>query len=219
MKNTLKLLVGSFFIFVCLFLYANNAYAAQSYTVHKGDTLGGIAKIHYGNASAWRTIYQANKTIIKNPNLIRTGWVLTIPDAKKRTEVKSSRSDNSKESSIEFKATAYDLSIESCGKSPDHPEYGITYSGRSIEGMTRQEAACVAVDTDIIPIGSLLLISFDDPEYEVYNNIYQALDTGSGVRDNHIDLFLGDFGSSRASPEVLRFGVTKAKVIVLRDGW
>jgi len=26
-------------------------------------------------------------------------------------------------------ATAYDLSYESCGKTRDHPEYGITYTG------------------------------------------------------------------------------------------
>ena len=51
-----------------------------TYTVQKGDTLSGIAKKFYGDSSKWRIIYNANKDKIKDPNLIRTGWVLTIPD-------------------------------------------------------------------------------------------------------------------------------------------
>ena len=50
-----------------------------TYTVQKGDTLSRIAKEHYGDASQWRKIYEANKERIKNPDLIQPGWVLTIP--------------------------------------------------------------------------------------------------------------------------------------------
>ena len=121
--------------------------------------------------------------------------------------------------SFEFKVTAYDLSIASCGKSSTHPEYGITYSGRSIKGKTRQEAACVAVDPKEIPLGSLILISFDDPFYKQYNGVYQALDIGGGVKGKHVDLFLGDFKSSKENREVWKFGVTKSKVVILRRGW
>ena len=56
--------------------------AAQTYTVAKGDTLSKIAKHFYGNANQWRTIYEANKDRIKNPDLIQVGWVLTIPPKK-----------------------------------------------------------------------------------------------------------------------------------------
>ncbi len=56
--------------------------ATQTYTVAKGDTLSKIAKTFYGNANQWRTIYEANKDRIKNPDLIQPGWVLDIPPKK-----------------------------------------------------------------------------------------------------------------------------------------
>ena len=50
-----------------------------TYTVVKGDTLSRIAKRHYGDASKWRALYEANKDVIKNPDLIQIGWVLKLP--------------------------------------------------------------------------------------------------------------------------------------------
>lgn len=56
--------------------------AARSYTVVKGDSLSRIAKSLYGNAGKWHTIYDANKAVIgSNPDLIKPGQVLTIPEA------------------------------------------------------------------------------------------------------------------------------------------
>lgn len=52
---------------------------SKTYTVKKGDCLWHIAKALYGNGSDYRTIYNANKDIIKNPNLIYPGQVLKIP--------------------------------------------------------------------------------------------------------------------------------------------
>jgi LysM repeat protein len=51
----------------------------QTYTVVRGDTLSGIARRFYGDASLYGKLAAANG--IKNPNLIRVGQVLTIPDA------------------------------------------------------------------------------------------------------------------------------------------
>jgi nucleoid-associated protein YgaU len=51
----------------------------KTYTVVKGDSLSRIAKREYGDASKWRTIYEANKDLIKNPDLIYPGQVLKIP--------------------------------------------------------------------------------------------------------------------------------------------
>jgi LysM repeat protein len=60
---------------------AAEAEAAQrTYVVKKGDTLSGIAKKVYGKAGRWPEIFEANKDIIQNPNLIRPGWELRIPD-------------------------------------------------------------------------------------------------------------------------------------------
>lgn len=53
----------------------------QTYTVVKGDSLSKIAKQFYGNASQWRKIYEANKDLIKNPDLIHPGQTFRIPDA------------------------------------------------------------------------------------------------------------------------------------------
>ena len=51
----------------------------QSYTVVSGDSLSKIAKHFYGDASKWNGIWEANKTHIKNPDLIQVGQVLNIP--------------------------------------------------------------------------------------------------------------------------------------------
>jgi nucleoid-associated protein YgaU len=51
-----------------------------THTVVPGDTLSGIAKKYYGKAARWPEIYEANKGIIKDPNLIYPGQVFVIPD-------------------------------------------------------------------------------------------------------------------------------------------
>ena len=49
------------------------------YVVQSGDTLSAIALRTYGNASLWPAIYQANRTLIANYNLIYPGQRLTVP--------------------------------------------------------------------------------------------------------------------------------------------
>jgi LysM repeat protein len=52
--------------------------AATTYTVRSGDSLSSIAA-KFGIAD-WHTLYNANVRVIgSDPNLIRAGWVLTIP--------------------------------------------------------------------------------------------------------------------------------------------
>jgi len=53
---------------------------ARRYTVRPGDTLSSIALRFYGSRSRWPAIFQANKAVIKNPDAIFPGEVLTIPD-------------------------------------------------------------------------------------------------------------------------------------------
>jgi nucleoid-associated protein YgaU len=52
---------------------------AQFHTVVKGDTLGKIAKLYYGNAMKYPEIFEANKPMLKDPDLIYPGQVLRIP--------------------------------------------------------------------------------------------------------------------------------------------
>ena len=53
--------------------------AGKTYTVVKGDSLSKIAKREYGDASKWHKIFEANKDVIEDPNLIEIGQDLIIP--------------------------------------------------------------------------------------------------------------------------------------------
>ena len=55
--------------------------AGRNYTVVKGDSLSKIAKDQYGDANKWRKIYEANKDLIKDPDLIYPGQSFRIPEA------------------------------------------------------------------------------------------------------------------------------------------
>lgn len=50
-----------------------------TYTVAKGDTLSHIAKEHYGKASKWHAIFEANRDQIDDPDKIFPGQVLKLP--------------------------------------------------------------------------------------------------------------------------------------------
>ncbi len=58
---------------------AQAAMEAQFYTVERGDTLGGIAKKFYGKANKYPVIFEANKPMLKDANLIYPGQTLRIP--------------------------------------------------------------------------------------------------------------------------------------------
>ncbi len=55
------------------------AASVEYYTIVKGDTLSGIAKTFYGNAMAYSKIFDANREVIKDPNLIYPGQKIRIP--------------------------------------------------------------------------------------------------------------------------------------------
>lgn len=52
---------------------------AKYYTVEKGDTLSKIAKEMYGDAMKYPVIFEANKPMLTNPDLIYPGQLLRIP--------------------------------------------------------------------------------------------------------------------------------------------
>ena len=53
--------------------------ATQSHEVKKGDTLWKIAEHYYGDGSLYPKIFEANRDILKDPNLIKVGQKLRIP--------------------------------------------------------------------------------------------------------------------------------------------
>ena len=51
----------------------------RTHVVVRGDTLSGIAKQYYGKASLYMKIFEANRDILDNPDLIKVGQKLRIP--------------------------------------------------------------------------------------------------------------------------------------------
>ena len=56
--------------------------ATKIYVVKSGDSLSKIAKAEYGDAQAWKAIYEANRDILKDPDKIFPGQKLKIPPKK-----------------------------------------------------------------------------------------------------------------------------------------
>lgn len=81
--------------------------------------------------------------------------------------------------------TAYSAGVEHTGKTPDHPQYGITSSGeRALEGRT------IAVDPNVIPMGTWVYIE------DI--GLRRAEDTGGAVKGNKIDLYFEDDSSAQS---------------------
>lgn len=95
--------------------------------------------------------------------------------------IETSRGEVRFKKAINMSATAYDATFESTGKTPDHPQYGITRSG------TKVKPGVVAVDPKVIPLGTKLYVkSLDDtPDY----GFASAEDTGGAIKGNKIDLY------------------------------
>ena len=53
--------------------------AAQIHEVVKGDTLWKIAAQCYGDGNLYKDIFEANRDILKDPNVIKEGQKLRIP--------------------------------------------------------------------------------------------------------------------------------------------
>jgi nucleoid-associated protein YgaU len=51
----------------------------EYYVIKSGDTLSGIAAKYYGKGSLYPRIFEANREVIKNPDLIYPGQKIRIP--------------------------------------------------------------------------------------------------------------------------------------------
>lgn len=75
-------------------------------------------------------------------------------------------------------ATGYTAGIESTGKTEDHPQYGITYSGVKVK---RDLYSTIAADLNVFPLGTILYI----PDY----GYGVVADIGGAITGNKIDLY------------------------------
>ena len=58
---------------------AGTSGAARTYTVKSGDTLSQIAKDHLGDAKAYMRIYELNRDQLSDPDKIKPGQILKLP--------------------------------------------------------------------------------------------------------------------------------------------
>ena len=164
------------------------------YEVVAGDTMYRIAK-NFGLTAA--ELIAANPSV--DPNKLRIGQMIDIPNLKIEGIAGASGFRPLIKKVLVSTLTAYTAGPESTGKTPSHPAYGITKSGSKAE-----EGRTIAVDPNLIPLGSLVLIEGI--------GIRRAEDTGSAIKGPRIDVFMNDL------EEALKFGVKKnVKVYVLEQ--
>lgn len=96
----------------------------------------------------------------------------------------------------EFEVTYYTAGVESTGKDKSHPAYGITRSGARVE-----KDITIAVDPNIIPLGSYLYI--EGIGFRV------AQDTGGAIKGNRVDIYTPNL------QDALEGGRHTAKVYIL----
>lgn len=102
----------------------------------------------------------------------------------------------------EVVATGYTAGKESTGKSPGHPEYGITFSGVKVR---KDDFSTIAADPRVFPIGTIMYV----PGY----GFGVVADTGGAIKGKKIDLY---FATKKQVYE--EWGKRKVRVYVLRRG-
>lgn len=164
------------------------------YKVMAGDTLYEIA-ISYG--TTLESLILSNR--IGNPNLLQIGQRLKIPLADAVTTQAMGGEEYDIDKVLNATLTAYTAGVESTGKAPDHPQYGITFSGKKV-----QEGRTIAVDPSVIALGTNVYIEGI--------GLRTAEDIGSAIKGSKIDVYIENLD------EALEFGVKKdVKVYVLSN--
>ncbi|MDD4494195.1 MAG: 3D domain-containing protein [Eubacteriales bacterium] len=137
------------------------------------------------------------ETVIREPihKLVEIGTILNFIN---------SRGDTVRYKQVmDMRATSYTASFEDCGKHPDHPEFGITYTGMKVR------PGIIATDRRVIPMGTKVYVEVlgNTPDY----GYAIAADIGSAVKGNLIDLYFED------ADYVKKWGVKKVRIYVLKN--
>ncbi|WP_245631709.1 3D domain-containing protein [Alicyclobacillus ferrooxydans] len=136
--------------------------------------------VHHSISSSKPVTYRPSHGLVLRPEAV----------AAFETVQKESDSSADLEPLGHFTVTAYALTVQSTGKSPGMPGFGITASGSHAHvGRT------VAVDPTVIPIGSLIFIDLPGVGWRL------AEDTGGAIKGHHIDLLLP------SDSKALKFGI------------
>lgn len=169
-------------------------------TIKRGETLYRLAKKY---ETTVEKLISLNK--ISDPRRIQAGQLLQIPKqhVSKQQPVLSTADQNVFTFSRgrvlgDFTLTAYTSGFESTGKTPKDPAYGITASGAPV-----QDGVTIAVDPNVIPIGSRIYI--EGIGYRI------AQDVGRAIKGNRIDVYISDLNAAKS------FGVQKGKRVEIID--
>ncbi|MFD2329994.1 3D domain-containing protein [Cohnella sp. GCM10020058] len=134
--------------------------------------------------------------------IVSAAWTSSdVPRACAEAKAEEER-EEANPATVSVLATGYTAGVESTGKRPGHPQYGVTYSGVKVR---RSKVSTIAADTRVFPLGTLLYI----PGYG-YGCV---ADTGSRIKGRRIDLY---FPSTR---QVFKeWGKKQVEVKVIRRG-
>ncbi|NQX71053.1 3D domain-containing protein [Paenibacillus alba] len=170
----------------------------------------------FGQASSHQGSYTTGETVthIQTPQRMELSGntePVSMPVVQERQQqqinyryVPKLDSDLSKLRAVEVTATGYFAGKESTGKNPDHPEYGITYSGIKVK-RDDKALSTIAADTSVFPLGTVLFI----PGY----GYGVVADTGSAIKGKKIDLYFD------TKDQVYKeWGKKTVKVFVVKEG-
>lgn len=149
---------------------------------------------------------QANQAV-RQSNELADSAISELNELKEQNEQVVTEDDTTAQEPYEVfeaKVTAYCSCPKCCGIwSKDHPSrQGTDYEQHTTSGTIPVAGRTVAVDPDIIPLGSKILIDGHE---------YIAEDTGSGVKGNHIDIYFD------SHEEALEWGVRTLEVQVFEN--
>lgn len=105
---------------------------------------------------------------------------------------------------VNVTATGYTAGYESTGKGPNHPLYGITFSGVKVH-RNKLGVSTIAADPALFPLGTVLYI----PGY----GYGVVADTGSAIKGSKIDLYFptvkevySEWGKKDVQVQVMKLG-------------
>ncbi|WP_311198835.1 3D domain-containing protein [Paenibacillus hexagrammi] len=136
------------------------------------------------NSSIYTAAQSATHTSVKEEIELKPATAAAMPLAHEQQlnfkYVPRLDSDLSKLKAVEVVATGYYAGKESTGKNPDHPEYGITFSGIKVK-RDDKALSTIAADPSVFPLGTVLFI----PGY----GYGVVADIGSAIKGKKIDLY------------------------------
>lgn len=190
-------LIGTVFslaIFLTLVCVTDRVHANQSQTLHVyreyNSSMGWTEKVVTVKRTDG-TIQPYQLTIVNDKPDIKS------KDQKNKTKIKQIPT-------VKVVATGYTAGYESTGKKPNHPQYGITYSGVKVK-RDKNTVSTIAADLKVFPIGTILYI----PDY----GYGVVADKGSAIRGNRIDLYF-----STTKQVFKEWGKREVEVQVVRKG-